>query len=223
VRVPAYRQDEVALTEEIGQYWPLAQRAETRRRKTTIMAATDADLVRGSLDGSERAFREIVSRYERPVRGLITRMIGDPSRAEELAQDTFVKAFQHLDSYDPERKFSTWLLAIAHHAAIDELRRGHLHAEPLDQGLPRHRQIADTREESPARLAERGELREMLAAAIRNLRPEYAELVSLRYERELTLDEVAEVTGLPEGTVKSSLHRARVELAALLRGQGWRA
>jgi RNA polymerase sigma-70 factor, ECF subfamily len=211
----------VALTEEIGQYWPLAQRAEGRCRKANV-AAADADLVRGSLEGLERAFEELVSRYERPVRSLIARIVGDPSRAEELAQDTFVKAFQHLHSYDPGRKFSTWIFAIAHHAAIDEQRRTHLRVESLDQEAPRPRQLRDDRQESPARLAERRELREMLAAAIRRLRPEYAELMSLRYEQELTLEEVGEITGLPEGTVKSSLHRARLELAALLRAEGWR-
>ena len=164
-------------------------------RPTAIVAATDADLVRGSLDGSERAFRDLVCRYERPVRGLITRLIGDPSRAEELAQDTFMKAFQHLHTYDEGRKFSTWLLSIAHHAAIDELRRKQIRTEPLDETLPRQGQIRDTRPDTPASLAERGELRAMIAAAIRRLRPEYAELVTLRYEQELTLEEVGRSRG----------------------------
>ena len=88
------------------------------------MPATDVDLVRGALDGSESAFREIVQRYQRPIYGLIVRMVRDPARAEELAQDTFVKAFRALHTYDVQRKFSAWLLTIAHHVAIDELRKG---------------------------------------------------------------------------------------------------
>src|SRR2546428_14098658 len=95
---------------------------------------TDVDLVNGALAGSERAFRELVQRYERPVFSVILRVVRDPSRAEELAQDTFVKAFLKLDTYAPERKFSSWLLAIAHHAAIDEVRRGNVRATPPQGG-----------------------------------------------------------------------------------------
>src|SRR5437773_12502669 len=91
---------------------------------------TDVDLVNGALAGSERAFRELVQRYERPVFSVILRVVRDPSRAEELAQDTFVKAFLKLDTYAPERKFSSWLLAIAHHAATDEVRRANIRTTP---------------------------------------------------------------------------------------------
>src|SRR2546426_9542252 len=97
---------------------------------------TDVDLVNGALAGSERAFQELVRRYERPVFSVILRVIRDPSRAEELAQDTFVKAFLKLETYAPERKFSSWLLAIAHHAAIDEVRRGSVRATPLEEAPP---------------------------------------------------------------------------------------
>src|SRR3989454_1422556 len=97
---------------------------------------TDVDLVNGALAGSERAFRELVQRYERPVFSVILRVVRDPSRAEELAQDTFVKAFLKLDTYAPERKFSSWLLAIAHHAAIDEVRRGNVRTTPLQEAPP---------------------------------------------------------------------------------------
>src|SRR5438093_13097245 len=94
---------------------------------------TDVDLVNGALAGSERAFRELVQRYERPVFSVILRVVRDPSRAEELAQDTFVKAFLKLETYAPERKFSSWLLAIAHHAAIDEVRRGSIRTTTLEE------------------------------------------------------------------------------------------
>jgi RNA polymerase sigma-70 factor (ECF subfamily) len=187
------------------------------------VAATDADLVRGALDGSERAFQELVRRFERPVLTLITRMIGDPSRAEELAQDTFVKAFQRLDSYDTERRFASWLLAIAHHTAVDELRRGRIQTEPLDDASPVHARASGAAGDMPAAAAERAELKRLLEAAIGRLRPEYAELVTLRYEQEFTLEEIADTTGLPVGTIKSYLHRARIELGALVRAGGWRA
>ena len=190
------------------------------------MPATDVELVRGALDGAESAFREIVQRYQRPIYGLIVRMVRDPARAEELAQDTFVKAFRALHTYDVQRKFSAWLLTIAHHVAIDELRKGSLATEPLEQPTvdgERIREFADTAAATPALLAERAELASVLQRAIGRLRPEYREVVSLRYERELDYDEIVEITGLPMGTVKSSLHRARKELAEHLENLGWSA
>ena len=150
----------------------------------------------------------------------------DPGRAEELAQDTFVKAFRALHTYDTQRKFSAWLLTIAHHVAIDELRKCSLDTEPLEQATEdgeRTREFADTRAATPAVLAERAQLATVLQTAIGRLRPEYREVVTLRYERELDYDEIAEITGLPMGTVKSSLHRARKELAEHLENLGWSA
>jgi RNA polymerase sigma-70 factor, ECF subfamily len=182
------------------------------------------ELVRGALNGSEPAFGEIVTRYQRPIFGLIVRMIRDPGRAEELAQDTFVKAFRALHTYDVQRKFSSWLLTIAHHVAIDHLRRNTLDTQSLDAMLDdgdRSFEVADARAATPAALAERGELAAAIQSAIGRLRPEYREVVTLRYERELDYDEIAEITGLPMGTVKSALHRARKELAEHLETQGW--
>jgi RNA polymerase sigma-70 factor (ECF subfamily) len=189
------------------------------------VAATDVELVRGALKGSELAFRDIVLRYQRPVYGLIARVVRDPGRAEELAQDTFVKAFRALHSYDVHRKFSAWLLTIAHHVAIDEVRRGAITTVSLNEltdpeGPPI--EIADRKGASPAALAERTELATALKTAIGRLRPEYREMVTLRYEQELDYDEIAEIMDLPLGTVKSSLFRARKELAAQMETLGWK-
>ena len=183
------------------------------------MAATDPDLVRAALGGSEQAFRELVHRYERPVFSVILRVIGDPSRAEELAQDTFVKAFRRLGTYAPERKFASWLMAIAHHTAVDELRRAGVRTQPLEE-TPQV-DIAYRDDETPARIAERRELAEVLEAAIRQLRPEYAELIALRYQEGLTIEGIAEVTTLPIGTIKSYLYRARKDLAEYMRARGF--
>jgi RNA polymerase sigma-70 factor, ECF subfamily len=188
------------------------------------VAATDAELVRGALDGSEAAFREIVERYQRPVFGVIARVVRDQARAEELAQDTFVKAFRALHTYDLQRRFAAWLLTVAHHVAIDEVRKGALDTvslEMLTEEGSRTLEIPDARAATPAALAERGELAGALRTAISRLRPEYREIVSLRYDQELEYEDIVEMTGLPMGTVKSSLHRARKELAEQLQGLGW--
>jgi len=184
------------------------------------VAERDADLVRGALAGSERAFHELIRRYQRPVFSVILRVVRDPSRSEELAQDTFVKAFLRLETYAEERKFSTWLLAIAHHAAIDEVRRSGVRTTPLEE-VPQDCLEQRRDAETPYRVTEQHELAAVLDEAVRQLRPDYAELITLRYEQELTLEDIVEVTGLPVGTIKSSLHRARKDLADYLRRRGW--
>jgi len=179
------------------------------------VASTDAELVQGALDGSEQAFRELVRRYERLVFGIIVRLVRNPARAEELSQDAFVKAFRALHTYDRDRKFSAWLLKIAHNVGIDELRKHAPETDELDPATP-------DSSEPPHRLVEHRELAEALHAAMGRLRPEYRELVTLKYEQELEYDEIVAITGLPLGTVKSSLHRARRELAGHLEQLGWR-
>lgn len=188
------------------------------------MPATDVELVRGALAGSEWAFREIVLRYQAPVYRLMVRMMRDPSRSEELAQDTFVKAFRSLHTYDAQRKFAAWLLAIARNVAIDELRRGKLHTLPLEKPDSDGMQIRETLEAAgptPALVTERLELARALETAVACLRPEYREIVTLRHEHELDYGEIAQITGMPVGTIKSSLHRARKELAEHMERLGW--
>jgi RNA polymerase sigma-70 factor, ECF subfamily len=102
---------------------------------------TDVELVVRVLEGSERAFQTLVERYERPIFGLIVRMVKNRELAEDLAQETFIKAYRALGGYDHRRKFSSWLFKIAHNATIDHLRRSRLAFESLD----------DADEDGPAR------------------------------------------------------------------------
>ncbi|MGE5232722.1 MAG: RNA polymerase sigma factor [Acidobacteriota bacterium] len=191
------------------------------------MALSDADLVERALAGREDAYEELVVRYQRPLLSLLGRWLGDRALAEDLAQEVFLKAFRALATYAPERKFSSWLFKIAHNAAIDQLRRRGIATEPLEageEGAPdRLATLGDDRAESPAARPERRELAAALETAIGGLRREYREVVLLRFREELSYEEVAEVTGLPLGTVKTFLHRARRELAEALAGMGWKA
>ncbi|HEV3456373.1 MAG TPA: sigma-70 family RNA polymerase sigma factor [Thermoanaerobaculia bacterium] len=189
------------------------------------MMPTDAELVASALRGSEAAFRELVVRFERPVYALILRMVREPETAEDLAQEVFVKAFRRLSSYDPRRKFASWLFKVAHNATIDHLRRSELETVPLaaerEEGGGLMAVLADTATESPAAAAERRDMARALERAIAGLRPEYREAVLLRYVEGLAYQEICEVLTLPIGTVKTNLHRARKELAEAMRAAGW--
>ena len=187
---------------------------------------TDAELVAGALRGFEADCRELVRRFERPVYSLIARMVQDPPTAEDLAQEVFVKAFRSLASYDPARKLSSWLFKIAHNATIDHLRRHQpetvsLEAEPDEEGRGWAAVLADPSAESPAVAIERRDLARALERAIGTLRPEYRGAVLMRYAQGLSYEEICEATGLPLGTVKTNLHRARKELAREMTTLGW--
>jgi RNA polymerase sigma-70 factor, ECF subfamily len=146
--------------------------------------------------------------------------------AEELAQDAFVKAFAALRSFDPAYKFSNWMLRIAHNVAIDHLRKARPPIVSIDDDAS-GREIAevlvDAREPSPFDHAVRSDLRGDIEAALSMLRPEFRRLVVMRYLEDLSYEDIAEVVGLPLGTVKSHLHRARAALGRLLADSGWGA
>ncbi|MFL5506520.1 MAG: RNA polymerase sigma factor [Gemmatimonadales bacterium] len=185
---------------------------------------TDQEVVVRAREGSERAYRELVRRYERPIFSLIYRMVRDRELAEDLAQETFVKALNALDSYRPEYKFSSWIFKISNNAAIDHLRRRELdtlslegspHAATPDAIEATALQIGD-RGETPLDVVEAKELGGEIEQAIARLRPEYRQCILLRHVEGRAYEEIAEILDLPLGTVKTYIHRARNELRAYL-------
>jgi RNA polymerase sigma-70 factor, ECF subfamily len=186
---------------------------------------TDAELVERTLAGFEDGFGTLVARYQRSVYNLLVRMLRNPALAEDLAQETFLKAFSHLRTFDRSYKFSNWILRIAHNTAIDALRRrGPLEVsidEPSGPDLKRlDERLVDPGSDEAVRRIERQDLSRMLDAALDCLRPDYRQAVVLRYQEGLSYEEIAGITGVPIGTVKSNLHRARAEMAAFLTRSG---
>ncbi len=185
---------------------------------------TDGELVAETLAGSADAYRELVERFQRPVLSLIVRMVHDPTQAEDLAQEVFLKAFRKLRLYDPGRKFSSWLFKIAHNTTIDHLRRKVPETVPLeasadgDEGT--WEVLRSPEEEAPDRRAEQAEATAGVLAAIDSLKPQYREVLLLRFQQDLSYLEISEVTGLAMGTVKIHLHRARKQLASALAAAG---
>jgi RNA polymerase sigma-70 factor (ECF subfamily) len=187
-------------------------------------ALTDQQVVLLARGGREAAYRELIRRYERPVFALLFRMVRDRELAEDLSQETFVKALNAIDSYRPEFKFSSWIFKIANNAAIDHLRRRELDTLSLD-GSP-HAETPEAmqatalqigmRQESPLEAVEARELGGAIEAAIGRLRPEYRSCILLRHVEGRAYEEIAEILSLPLGTVKTYIHRARNELRLAL-------
>jgi RNA polymerase sigma-70 factor (ECF subfamily) len=185
---------------------------------------SDAEVVAHARKGSERAHRELLSRYERPVFSLIFRMVRDRETAEDLAQETFIKVLNNLDRYSPEFKFSSWLFKIANNLTIDHLRRRRVDTISIE-GAPdaitsesaKATSIAVVSgDESPLEELESRELGSAIERAIGKLRPEYRACIMLRHVEDKSYEEIAEIVKLPLGTVKTYIHRARHELRAAL-------
>ncbi len=180
----------------------------------------DADVVSLAQQGRESAFRELVRRYERPVFSLVFRMVRDRETAEELAQETFIKVLNNIDRYQPQFKFSSWLFKIANNIAIDHLRKRQIVTISMD-GSPHAATAAEAeatsfdvsiRQESALEELEAKELGSEIEKAIARLRPEYRSCIMLRHVEGRSYEEIAATLDLPLGTVKTYIHRARIEL-----------
>lgn len=195
-----------------------------RKRAQDWGPLDDQEVVDRAQKGEEPAYRELIRRYERPVFALVYRMVRDRELAEDLAQESFVKALNALGTYRAEFKFSSWIFKIANNTAIDHLRRRELPTLSLD-GAP-HADTADSveatalqvesQDETPLEQVEAMELGGAIELAIGRLRPEYRACILLRHVEGRTYEEVAEILDLPLGTVKTNIHRARHELRELL-------
>jgi RNA polymerase sigma-70 factor, ECF subfamily len=181
---------------------------------------SDQEVVLMARNGREAAYRELIRRYERPIFALLFRMVRDRELAEDLAQETFIKALNAIESYRPEFKFSSWIFKIANNAAIDHLRRRELDTLSLDgaphAATPEAMQATalqiGARQESPLDAVEAKELGGAIETAIGRLRPEYRSCILLRHVEGRAYEEIAEILDLPLGTVKTYIHRARNEL-----------
>ena len=154
---------------------------------------------------------DLVQRYHKLVFGLCFRMVGNSHDAEDLTQETFVRVFRHLESWDPRRAFRPWLLAIAANRCRSFL------------GQRRHRLEVPTPEVEPLPRkapASNNDLQEEVELGLQQLRAEHRQAFLLFYEQELSYAEIAEVMQCPVGTIKTWIHRARQELIQFLTTRG---
>lgn len=176
-----------------------------------LSAASDRELVAIAVTGFDGSFEELVRRYQRPIAAYVYRMVGNYESALDLTQEIFIKVYNSLGRYRAEFKFSTWIYKIAHNAAVDHLRRSSTREQSLVAGtesdsfeLP-----IESASLTPEQESERKERRSEIESVVRALPANYRELIILRHSQDLSYEEIVEVTGLPLGTVKNRLFRAR--------------
>lgn len=174
-------------------------------------AITDNDIIQQVKTGNQQAYAQLVSRYQNYVFTIVSRYLSSREDAEEVSQDIFVKAYRSLGDFRGESKFSTWLYTITTTSCITFLRKHKLavqsldnenvfaHADNIDSGLSANHL------EQKSRVA-------MVNQAIRMLSPEDAQVITLFYKGEQSLDEIAQILGQETNTVKVRLHRARQRL-----------
>ena len=165
-----------------------------------------------ALQGDRKAFGQLVRAYERPVYNVTYRMLGDPAEAEDAAQETFLRAYAKLATYQPGRKFVNWLLSIASHHCIDRLRRkGRAPQLSLDGPLPPQWLTSDT--PRPDQLVTKKQERERVREVLEVLPADYRAAVVLRYWHGMSYREIAATMDTTESAIKSRLHRARRMMA----------
>ncbi|WCK54804.1 RNA polymerase sigma factor SigW [Aneurinibacillus sp. Ricciae_BoGa-3] len=173
--------------------------------------------------GDREAFAELVDLYKDRVYRIAYRMLGNKQEAEDVAQETFLKVYANIQSYDPNYKFSTWIYRIASNLCIDQIRKRKqtfsLDAEVTgSDGLDWHDRLPDANQ-GPEETVITDELQEEVQSAIMKLSPNYRAIMILRYIEDLSLQEISEAISLPISTIKTRIHRGREALRKKLRFQ----
>jgi RNA polymerase sigma-70 factor, ECF subfamily len=177
----------------------------------------ETELIRKAKRGDREAFGVLVERYQRRVVGVARAVVHNPEDALELAQETFVRAYENLASFESRSSFSTWLYRIAANLAIDLRRREGRHS--FVQGDEAESEIDRLPSSIGDSFAEvsRGELNRRLRAALNELTPEHRAVILLREVEGLSYDEISDLLQCPRGTVMSRLHYARNRLRTILK------
>jgi RNA polymerase sigma-70 factor (ECF subfamily) len=178
---------------------------------------SETEILQKALQKDDGAFAELVEKYQSPVYNLCFRMLGSEVEAEDASQETFWRAYQALNRYDPNRSFVTWLLSIAAHLCIDQQRKRKVPIIEMDEY--EEFDIADRSPQPEARLIRRQE-EAIIASGLNQLGELDRAAVILRYWQGFSEEEIASTLSLTVSAVKSRLHRARIQLAGLLKNNG---
>lgn len=206
---------------------PAASKSDDPDAPEEASASSEEDrrLVEAALEGDESAYERLVEKYERALYYYLRRMVREERVLDDLVQESFIKAFEALDSYSPQYAFSTWLYRIAKNHTIDHLRKKRLPTRSIDrpvrsgseEGEERSFQLPDQRARSPDEHVARDQRRTIVQEAIEALPEKYRRVIELRHQQEFSYKEIADELDKPLGTVKAHLYRARERLNKRLR------
>ncbi|MDL4841255.1 RNA polymerase sigma factor SigW [Aquibacillus rhizosphaerae] len=179
------------------------------------------EIIKQVKKGDQSAFEDVVTFYQNKVYQICFRVIGNAHEAEDLAQETFIRAYVNIHSFDDKRKFSTWLYRIATNISIDRIRKKKpdyfLDAEVKGtDGLDMYSQLP-AEQLLPEEEVESLELQSYIQQEIMQLPTKYRSVIALRFVDELSLAEISEILSIPVGTVKTRIHRGREALRKRLR------
>ena len=186
-----------------------------------LTCCSDEELLEKFQNGQREAFGALVHRYQAEVFGYLRRYLGEHALAEDVAQNTFLQIFLKIGQYEPGRAARPWLYTIATHQAIDALRRQGRHqllsidqarSESDNASLPQLMNLLESGQPSPLEQVEGEERRELVRAGVDRLPDFLKQVLILAYYQGLKYSEIADIVGIPVGTVKSRLHSALVKL-----------
>ncbi len=178
----------------------------------------ETEWIKLAQEGNQAAFGRLVGAYQTPVYNLAYRMLGNAGEAEDAAQETFLRAYTHLHSYDPLRPFRSWLLSIASHYCIDQLRRRRITWLSFEDEIAAPERLASDSPNPEAMVAQR-EREEQVQQLLAVLSPTDRAAITLRYWYDCSYEEIAETLSLTVSAIKSRLHRARHSLARTMEGE----
>ena len=196
--------------------------ASARRTREELSALNDSQVVQRFLEGEERAFGELVRRYDGRLVNFVHRTVGDRERAQDLVQETFVRVYRHIQRFDQSKKFSTWIYTIASNLAKNELRNRSRNPLILFQTIKKnwdadHRPLEwEDDRPKPDDLYRRRHLKEIVEKAVAELPEHHRVVFVLREIDGRSYEEIAEISNTNLGTVKSRLNRARNNFAQIV-------
>lgn len=175
----------------------------------------ETDIIAEAIEGDERAYLILLNSYKPRIFSYVLRIVRNYHDAEEITQDTFIKCFKSLKSFDRTKNFSTWLYTIVHNRTIDYFRKRRKHEKYLDDRPIEDMEIADTKTLAPMNYFNQQVKLNKIEQALLQLAPIDRAIVLLFHKEEKTYQEIAEILKIPETTIKTRLHRARLRLREL--------